>query len=474
MVQDGVALVFNGQEYEHDALREELRTRGHAFVTTRSDTEVVLRAYLEWGESFAERLHGNVRDRDLGFAQGAARPRPRSDGQEAAPLRARDWRSGRSFLSSAPPKIGERVFAQRIIFGSELKALLAHGAVRARLDPDALVQYLAGEAVPAPRTIFRSVRKLPAGCTAVFDARGFRVRRYWELPAPPLAAQYQPGQRERCGLALRRAARPAEAARASSMARSPAPARRRCSGRRLPLRRRRLDRGGRARGPARGQSAATPFRSASAKPRSTRPATRSSPPERIGSRAPDLQKFSSGKDCTDLLARCGRDARRAACRREHPADAAPLEIHAPPRDGGAGRRRRRRAVRRLRPVPRAPAGGTPLPLAARRARASSRPRGALPSSSKNMSFDFRLKQFLRGVDAQPSLRHQSWLASFLPAELSALLSPDRAPPARHRSSRFRRRVGQDAGAQRHWVSCRDRSTRRSASISSAISPTIFW
>src|SRR5256712_8972801 len=57
MVREGVALVFNGQAYEHDEVRERLRSRGHAF-TTRSDTEVVLRAYLEWGERFVEELQG--------------------------------------------------------------------------------------------------------------------------------------------------------------------------------------------------------------------------------------------------------------------------------------------------------------------------------------------------------------------------------------------------------------------------------
>src|SRR5213076_2130375 len=53
----------------------------------------------------------------------------------------------------------------------------------------------------------------------------------------------------------------------------------------------------------------------------------------------------------------------------------------------------------------------------------------LPSSSRNMSLDFRLKQFLRGVDAPPSLRHASWIASFLPAEIGPLLHPELAPAA---------------------------------------------
>ena len=55
MVREGVALVFNGQAYEHDEVRERLRKRGHSFAT-RSDTEVVLSSYLEWGERFVEEL----------------------------------------------------------------------------------------------------------------------------------------------------------------------------------------------------------------------------------------------------------------------------------------------------------------------------------------------------------------------------------------------------------------------------------
>src|SRR5262249_56130540 len=51
------------------------------------------------------------------------------------------------------------------------------------------------------------------------------------------------------------------------------------------------------------------------------------------------------------------------------------------------------------------------------------------SSSRNMSLDFRLKQFLRGVDARPSLRHASWLAAFLPSEITSLLKPEHRAPA---------------------------------------------
>src|SRR5947209_9377915 len=57
MTRDRVTLVFNGQAYDHEALREELRKLGHTF-STRSDTEVVLRGYQQWGEGLFARLHG--------------------------------------------------------------------------------------------------------------------------------------------------------------------------------------------------------------------------------------------------------------------------------------------------------------------------------------------------------------------------------------------------------------------------------
>src|SRR5882762_4134026 len=57
MVREGRALVFNGQAYDFAELRQQLESKGHPF-TTRSDTEVVLRAYLEWGEQFVEHVHG--------------------------------------------------------------------------------------------------------------------------------------------------------------------------------------------------------------------------------------------------------------------------------------------------------------------------------------------------------------------------------------------------------------------------------
>jgi asparagine synthase (glutamine-hydrolysing) len=177
MIREHCAIVFNGQAYEHLELRRELEKRGHPF-TTRSDTEVVLRAYLEWGESFVERVHGM-------FAIALW------DGRERKLVLARD-RMGKKPLYYALGSASGwavaagngSVSAGRIAFASELKALLARGDVPRELDREAILQYLAAEYVPAPVSIFAHVRKLPAGHLAILDEQGFRARRYWELPSP--------------------------------------------------------------------------------------------------------------------------------------------------------------------------------------------------------------------------------------------------------------------------------------------------
>ncbi|HEX8910700.1 MAG TPA: asparagine synthase-related protein, partial [Anaeromyxobacteraceae bacterium] len=199
MVREGCALVFNGEAYRFAALREELLGLGHAF-TTRSDTEVVLRAYLQWGEAFIERVDGM-------FALALW------DARAGKLLLARDrlgkkplhyaLARGSGFTGSPPEAARPEEGVTGVVFASELKALAAHGGVPRELDPEAVVRYLAVEYVPAPRTIHRGVFKLPAGHLAVLDRRGFRLRRFWELPAP-LPAREAPGRREAEAELLRR------------------------------------------------------------------------------------------------------------------------------------------------------------------------------------------------------------------------------------------------------------------------------
>jgi asparagine synthase (glutamine-hydrolysing) len=188
MTREGVTLVFNGQAYEHEALRAELAGKGHTF-TTRSDTEVVLRAYLEWGESFAERVHGmfavalwDAPRRKLILARDRFGKKPLYYTLGA----------GQGWVSALPEAGAAPLPASRLVFGSELKALVAHGAFPRAVDPESVVQYLAVEYVPAPRSIFAGVRKLPAAHLAVLDDEGFRTRRYWELPVPDARERIHP------------------------------------------------------------------------------------------------------------------------------------------------------------------------------------------------------------------------------------------------------------------------------------------
>ncbi len=152
-----VQLVFNGEIYNFRELRAELESRGQVFAT-RSDTEVVLRAWLEWGEAAIARLNGM-------FALAL-------------------WDARRRSLLLARDRFGEKPLfyartAQGIAFASELKALRAGGFCRADLDPESVDCYLTLGYVPAPRSIFRGVRKLMPGQWLRVGAEGDREETYW-------------------------------------------------------------------------------------------------------------------------------------------------------------------------------------------------------------------------------------------------------------------------------------------------------
>jgi len=162
--EDGtVQVVFNGEIYNHAALRRELAERGHVF-RTRSDTEVLVHLYEEVGERLVERLNGM-----FAFAIW--------DRKERRLVLARD-RLGIKPLYYA-------LVGERLVFGSELKAILAHPAVPRRIDVTALSDYLSFLYVPSPKTIFRDIFKLPPAHTLAIDAgqlaarRPPTLRRYW-------------------------------------------------------------------------------------------------------------------------------------------------------------------------------------------------------------------------------------------------------------------------------------------------------
>src|SRR3984893_2281153 len=154
-----VWVVQNGEIYNHLELRKQLVAAGHAFRTD-SDTEVLVHGYDEWGEGMVERLNGM-----FAFAV--------LDRRRRRVLLARD-RMGIKPLHYA-------VDGRRLVFASELKALLCDPDLRKEIDPVALDEYLALEFVPSPRSIVRGISKLPPAHTLEWwlDTGMHRLRRYW-------------------------------------------------------------------------------------------------------------------------------------------------------------------------------------------------------------------------------------------------------------------------------------------------------
>jgi asparagine synthase (glutamine-hydrolysing) len=163
--EDGsVVTVFNGEIYNFRELRSELEAAGHVF-RTHTDTEVIVHGYEQWGDEFLARLNGM-------FA-----------------IAVYDRRNARLLLARDPIGIKPLYYAWTpdcLVWGSEIKALLASGRVARDLDLDALGQFIAWEYCPGEMTLLKSVRKLLPGRVLSLDlATGRReIRRYWHLPEP--------------------------------------------------------------------------------------------------------------------------------------------------------------------------------------------------------------------------------------------------------------------------------------------------
>jgi asparagine synthase (glutamine-hydrolysing) len=175
--EDGsIRLVYNGEVYNHALLRDELTAKGHCF-RTRSDTEVIVHAYEEWGTRCVERFNGM-----FAFAL---------------------WDGARRRLVLARDRLGIKPLyfyegPHGLVFGSELKAVIAAPWVPLEWDVAAVDDFLTYEYVPAPRSIVSGVLKLPAGTVRVYQATAGGVsaisRRFWrphagaEPPVDPLSA----------------------------------------------------------------------------------------------------------------------------------------------------------------------------------------------------------------------------------------------------------------------------------------------
>jgi len=157
-----VTLVFNGEIYNHEELRRGMQREGQCFHS-HSDTEVILKTYEERGILGFEAFNGM-------FAIAIW------DGRARALHLVRDRMGIKPLYYSWDGK--------RLLFGSEIKAILASGAVEARVDQKALWDYLTFRYVPGPHSIWQGIRKLPPGHHMLFSPgmREPRIERYWDIP----------------------------------------------------------------------------------------------------------------------------------------------------------------------------------------------------------------------------------------------------------------------------------------------------
>ena len=158
---DEIQLVANGEIYNFTAIRDELAALGHAF-RSRSDIEVLVHAYEQWGAEFLTRLRGM-------FALALW------DGRTRTLFAARD-RAGEKPLYWTKTSRG-------LLLASEVKALLVRPEVSRELDPDAVDEFLTYEYVLAPRTILKGVYKLPPAHYLTYRDGEVTVRRYWDAAA---------------------------------------------------------------------------------------------------------------------------------------------------------------------------------------------------------------------------------------------------------------------------------------------------
>ena len=154
-----VVAVMNGEIYNFRELRKNLESLGHQF-NSHTDTEVLPHLYEEFGDALVEKLNGM-----FAFAL---------------------WDLRKKRLLIARDRFGEKplyygVFDEKLIFASEPKVLLQNPLVKAELNTDALRQYLSFDYVPAPRSIYKGISKLPSAHLLTLENGQVKTRRYWNL-----------------------------------------------------------------------------------------------------------------------------------------------------------------------------------------------------------------------------------------------------------------------------------------------------
>jgi len=166
-------VVFNGEIYNFPELRPELEERGHHFYTN-SDTEVIVHLYEEYGVECVKKLRGM-------FA-----------------LAVWDQRKEKLFL--ARDRFGKKPLyygmdGTRLLFGSEIKTILACAPGLAEIAPQGLLGFFHFGYIPDPNTSFKRIKKLPPGHHLQFSNGQVRVQKYWDLPA---YGTYEPRSEEEC------------------------------------------------------------------------------------------------------------------------------------------------------------------------------------------------------------------------------------------------------------------------------------
>ena len=159
-----IRLVFNGEIYNYRELRSDLIQHGHRFYT-HTDTEAIVHAYEQYGDEFPNYLNGM-------FAIALH------------DITARKFYLVRDHLGIKPLFYAEN--SESIVFGSEIKAILASGLVKRELDVDGLGQFLSWEYIPGTQTLFQDIKKLEAGKMIALDLDAPKCKpvRYWDIPFP--------------------------------------------------------------------------------------------------------------------------------------------------------------------------------------------------------------------------------------------------------------------------------------------------
>lgn len=161
--EDGsVWVTYNGEIYNYRELTAELMAAGHRF-TTRSDTEVLVHGYEEYGLRLPERLNGI-----FAFAI--------HDARRGRVLLARDHLGVKPLFYTVTP--------EGLFFGSEIKSVLAGAGIPAVASNDSLAEYLTFRYIAGARTFYEGVHRLPPGHLAVWESGKLQIESYWSLPRP--------------------------------------------------------------------------------------------------------------------------------------------------------------------------------------------------------------------------------------------------------------------------------------------------